>query len=131
MMAELDPAGGLDVAAVNTSGSGPMIGQVAGMGVYSGLTVKTTLDPAVQPFLNDHRIAGTPVLPGVMGVESFAAIAQLAAADLHVAGVEQMDFLAPVKFYRDEPRTLIVCAVIRPAGADLVADCTLGGMRTL
>jgi acyl transferase domain-containing protein len=131
MMAELDPAGGLDVAAVNTSGSGPMIGQVAGMGVYSGLTVQTTLDPAVQPFLNDHRIAGTPVLPGVMGVESFAAIAQLAAADLHVAGVEQMDFLAPVKFYRDEPRTLIVCAVIRPAGADLVADCTLGGMRTL
>ena len=92
-----------------------MIGQITGMGVYSGLTVETTLDPAVQPFLYDHRIDGTPVLPGVMGIESFAALAQLAAPDLHVAGVEQMEFLAPVKFYRDEPRTLTLRAVVRPA----------------
>ena len=131
MMAELDATGGLDTAAVDTSGSGPMIGQVTGMGVYSGLTVETTLDPAAQPFLNDHRIDGTPVLPGVMGVEAFAALAGLAAPDLHVAGVEEMDFLAPVKFYRDEPRTLTLRAVIRPAGADLVADCTLSASRTL
>jgi acyl transferase domain-containing protein/acyl carrier protein len=132
MMAEPDPAGGLDVAAVDTSGSGPMIGQVIGMGVYSGLTVETTLDPAEQPFLNDHRIDGTPVLPGVMGVEAFAALAQLAAPDLHVAGVEQMEFNSPVKFYRDEPRTLTLQAIIRPAaGGGLVAACTLSAPRTL
>ncbi len=131
MMAELDPTGGLDVAAVDTSGSGPMIGQITGMGVYSGLTAETTLDPATQPFLNDHRIDGTPVLPGVMGIEAFAALAQLAVPDLHVAGVEQMEYHAPVKFYRDEPRTLTLRAVIRPSGDGVVADCSLSASRSL
>ena len=131
MMAELDPTGGLDVTAIDTSDSGPMVGQITGMGVHSGLTAETTLDPAVQPFLNDHRIDGTPVLPGVMGVEAFAALAQLAAPDLHVAGVEQMEYHSPVKFYRDEPRTLTLRAVIRPAKDGLVADCSLSASRSL
>jgi acyl transferase domain-containing protein len=131
MMAELDPTGGLDVTAMDTSGSGPMIGQITGMGVHSGLTAETILDPAVQPFLNDHRIDGTPVLPGVMGVEAFAALAQLAAPDLHVAGVEQMEYHSPVKFYRDEPRTLALRATIRPAKDGLVADCSLSASRSL
>ena len=52
------------------------------MGVYSGLTVETTLDPAEQPFLYDHQIESFTVLPGVMGVEAFAAVARLAAPDL-------------------------------------------------
>jgi acyl transferase domain-containing protein/acyl carrier protein len=128
---ELDPAGGLDVAAVSTSGAGPMAGSATGMGVYSGLTVETTLDPAVQPFLHDHRIDSIPVLPGVMGAEAFAAIALLAAGDLHVGAIERMEFLTPVKFYRDEPRTLTVRAVVRKDGADLVADCVLAGSRVL
>jgi NAD(P)-dependent dehydrogenase (short-subunit alcohol dehydrogenase family) len=131
MMAEIDPTGGLDLAAVDTSGSGPMIGQITGMGVHSGLTAQTTLDPVTQPFLNDHRIDGTAVLPGVMGIEAFAVLAQLAAPDLHVAGVEQMEYLAPVKFYRDEPRTLTLRAVIRPAGNDMVADCSLSASRNV
>jgi acyl transferase domain-containing protein/acyl carrier protein len=131
MVGELDSAGGLDVAAVGTGGAGPMAGSVTGMGVYSGLTVETTLDPAVQPFLHDHRIDSIPVLPGVMGAEAFAATALLAAGDLHVCAIERMEFLAPVKFYRDEPRTLTVRAVIRRDGDDLVADCVLVGSRLL
>jgi NAD(P)-dependent dehydrogenase (short-subunit alcohol dehydrogenase family) len=131
MMAEIDPTGGLDLAAVDTSGSGPMIGQITGMGVHSGLTAQTTLDPVTQPFLNDHRIDGTPVLPGVMGIEAFAALARLAAPDLHVAGVEQMEYHSPVKFYRDEPRTLTLRAVIRPAGDGMVADCSLSASRSV
>jgi len=42
-----------------------------------------------------------------------------------------VDFIAPLKFYRDEPRTITVTAVIRPDGADLVADCALSASRTL
>ena len=53
-----------------------MIGKVASMGLYSGLTIETTLDPKTQPFLYDHQINGTPVLPGVMGIEAFAEAAQ-------------------------------------------------------
>ena len=67
MMSEPDPAGGLDTAAISTSAAGPMAASVTGMGVYSGLTVETRLDPAAQPFLHDHQIESTTVLPGVMG----------------------------------------------------------------
>ena len=31
---------------------------------------------SAQPFLFDHRIDGTPVLPGVMGIEAFAEVAE-------------------------------------------------------
>jgi hypothetical protein len=131
MAAELDPTGGLDVTAIGTSASGPMIGQITGMGVHSGLTAETALEPAAQPFLNDHRIDGTPVLPGVMGIEAFAALAQLAVPGLHVAGVEQMEYHSPVKFYRDEPRALTLRAIIRPAADGVVADCSLSASRRL
>jgi len=50
---------------------------------------------------------------------------------MRVACVEQVDFIAPLKFYRDEPRTITVSALIRPDGADLVADCTLSASRSL
>jgi Polyketide synthase dehydratase len=128
---ELDVAGGLDPGAIDTAGAGPMVGAITGMGVYSGLTAETVLDPTAQPFLNDHRIDSVPVLPGVMGIEAFAALAGLAAPDLQVADVEQVDFLAPVKFYRAEPRTIRLTAVIRPDGGDLVADCALTASRKL
>jgi Polyketide synthase dehydratase N-terminal domain/Polyketide synthase dehydratase domain len=108
-----------------------MIGAISGMGIYSGLSAQTTLDPAAQPFLHDHRIDGTPVLPGVMGIEAFAALASLAVPGMRVADVEQVDFIAPLKFYRDEPRAITVTAVIRPEGTDLVADCTLSAGRML
>jgi hypothetical protein len=66
-----------------------------------------------------------------MSAEAFAEVASLAAPDLHVAGVEQIAFLAPLKFYRDEPRTVTLRAVIRRDGTDLVADCTLACSRKL
>jgi hypothetical protein len=71
------------------------------------------------------------VLPGVMGIEAFAALASLAVPGMRVADVEQVDFIAPLKFYRDEPRTISVTAMIRPDGTDLVADCTLSASRVL
>ena len=39
--------------------------------------------PAAQPFLDHHRIDGTAVLPGVMGMEAFAEVARLLAPDWH------------------------------------------------
>jgi hypothetical protein len=103
----------------------------ATVSVHDGVVVSTTLDPTRQPFLNDHRIDGTPVLPGVMGMEAFAEAAQLLAPDHHVLAVEDVAFAAPLKFYRDEPRTLTVAAVVRPDGDELVADCELSAERLL
>ncbi|MFA9564883.1 MAG: SDR family NAD(P)-dependent oxidoreductase, partial [Acidimicrobiales bacterium] len=131
---EWDPAGGLDLEAV-TSRVGPehtaVVTGVTAAGVADGLTVTATLDPTAEPFLDDHRIDGTPVLPGVMGVESFAEVAQLLYPDRAITAIEDVEFLAPFKFYRDEPRELKVLAFFAPDGDDVVATCRLIGERTL
>ena len=49
----------------------------------------------------------------------------------HVEAVEEVNFLAPFKFYRDEPRTVTIQAVYYPQGDRLLADCRLIGRRTL
>ena len=110
---------------------GPMVGKITGMGLYSGLTMETTLDPTVQPFLHDHRIDGTPVLPGVMGIEAFAEAALCVHPGWHIEAIEEVNFLAPFKFYRDEPRTVTIQAFFYPQGDKLVADCRLIGRRKL
>ncbi|HEX6568435.1 MAG TPA: SDR family NAD(P)-dependent oxidoreductase, partial [Acidimicrobiales bacterium] len=123
--------GGIDPARFETATTGPMVGQVAGMGVHGGLTVETTLDPAEQPFLGDHQIDGTPVLPGVMGIEGFAEVAGLPLPGWRPVEIEDVEFLAPCKFYRGEPRTVAITATFRQEGDQLVADCRLIGSRRL
>ena len=132
MAAEYDDRGGVDLTSVVGDGAdhGPMIGH-ATVSVHNGVVVETTLDPLQQPFLHDHRIDGTPVLPGVMGMEAFAETARLLAPDHHVLAVEDVSFAAPLKFYRDEPRTLTVQAVLTPDGDGLEAQCTLSAERQL
>jgi hypothetical protein len=129
MAAEFHETGGLDPAAVSTTG--PVAGAVTKMSVHDGLVVEIALDPTAHPFLDHHRIDGTPVLPGVMGMEAFAEAARVLAPDRYVVAVENVDFRAPVKFYRDEPRTLTVSALLRPDGDDLVAECRLTAERAL
>jgi NAD(P)-dependent dehydrogenase (short-subunit alcohol dehydrogenase family) len=130
LLEERHPTGGLDVNAVTVPG-GPMTGRPVAMTVGGGLEIRTELDPRRQRFLDDHRIDGTPVLPGVMGIEAFAETARALLPFHKVTALEDIDLLAPVKFYRDEPRTLELHALIRDAGEDLVADCRLVGRRTL
>ncbi|MCU7729478.1 SDR family NAD(P)-dependent oxidoreductase [Actinoplanes sp. KI2] len=129
LAAEFHDTGGLDPAALPAGG--PVAGRAVRFGLHDGLVVTTTLDPAGTPFLDHHRIEGVPVLPGVMGIEAFAEAARLLAPGWHVIGAEGIDFHAPVKFYRDQPRTLTVAALLRPDGGDLLAECRLSAERTL
>ncbi len=124
------PTGGLDVATLGTGGA-TLVGDVVEANPLDGLVVRTTLDPTAQPFLNDHRIDGTPVLPGVMGMEAFAEVARLLVPSRYVVAVEDVDFLTPVKFYRNEPRTLTITARTQRDGADLLAYCRLEAERQL
>ncbi len=112
---------------------GPMAGEIVGIGVWRPLTVETTLDPIKQSFLDDHRIDGTAVLPGVMGVEGFAEVASALLPGWRVVSVEDVAFLAPFKFYRDEPRTVTLEATLGPGprAGELVAECRLLGRREL
>jgi hypothetical protein len=95
------------------------------------LTVDTELDPARQPFLRDHQIDGTPVLPGVMGVEGFVELARLVTPGWNVVAVEDVVFQAPFKFYRGEPRLVTLRTLFVSDGDDLVAECELLGSRSL
>ena len=128
---EADADGGLDRTAVRLLTHGPMVGEVRSMGVFGPLTVETALDPTVQGFLDDHRIDGVPVLPGVMGVEAFAEVAALMAPGWQAASIEDITFVAPFKFYRDEPRQITIEACLTLEGNELVANCRLIGARTL
>ncbi|KAB7741073.1 SDR family NAD(P)-dependent oxidoreductase, partial [Nostocoides sp. F2B08] len=134
MAAEYAESGGVDGEKLRRGrAQGPMTGEVS-CSVHRGFVVTTALDPHRQPFLDHHRIDGTPVLPGVMGMEAFAETADLVAPEgYRVAAVEHVSFHAPVKFYRDEPRTVTVYALVHPAfeGDDLLVDCALTAERTL
>jgi NAD(P)-dependent dehydrogenase (short-subunit alcohol dehydrogenase family) len=137
LMNEWDDTGGLDPSVAEVSGEGrslargPAIGKITSAGLFSPLTIETKLDPKLQPFLYDHQIDGTPVLPGVMGIEAFAEAALCLLPGWHVEAIEEVNFQAPFKFYRNEPRTLALEAVIHPQHDGLVADCRLIGRRPL
>jgi acyl transferase domain-containing protein/acyl carrier protein len=86
--------------------------------LHDGLVAEMKLDPKVEPFLYDHAIDGIPVLPGVMGIETFAEAAWLLVPSYHVVALENLRFLAPMKYYRNEARSAIVRAraVLAEAG---------------
>ncbi len=135
LASERHPTGGLDPAAATrrlADPHGPMTGRIEAMTVGGGLRVSTELDPARQRFLDHHRIDGTPVLPGVMGLEGFAEISHALLPEWTVIAIEDVELLAPFKFYRDEPRTLELDALLRDGGeGTLLADCRLVGRRQL
>jgi hypothetical protein len=66
-----------------------------------------------------------------MGIEGFGELTKVLFPDWHISAIEQVDFLAPFKFYRDEPRTLTLTAHLSMDGEDLVAACQLVGARSI
>jgi hypothetical protein len=66
-----------------------------------------------------------------MGIEAFAEAALCLLPGWHVEMMENVNFLAPFKFYRSEPRAVTVETVIHPHGDSLIADCRLLGRRPL
>ena len=132
LLEERHPTGGLDPALAIGGAAGPMTARVTAFGVADGALVEADLDPAREAFLDDHRIDGTPVLPGVMGMEGFAETAAALLPGWRVVALEDVDLSAPLKFYRDAPRTLEFRAQTRDGGdGTLLADCRLVGRRTL
>ena len=134
LVAERHPTGGLDLERANAAVAErgvPMARRIAGFTAGGELTVDSELDPSRQAFLFDHRIDGTPVLPGVMGMEGFAEVSRLLAPGYEVIELDDVELLAPFKFYRDEPRSVIFGARLREDGGGLIADCELIGRREL
>ncbi|HKH99665.1 MAG TPA: SDR family NAD(P)-dependent oxidoreductase [Candidatus Sulfotelmatobacter sp.] len=133
---EWDATGGLDASAAeaamkSSQATGPMIRRIVPVSLSNGYTVEATLDPHDQPFLHDHQIDGTPVLPGVMGIEAFAEAALCLLPGWHAEAIEDVNFLAPFKFYRSEPRALRIEVRVHPQGDQMLAECRLIGHRSL
>jgi acyl transferase domain-containing protein/acyl carrier protein/NAD(P)-dependent dehydrogenase (short-subunit alcohol dehydrogenase family) len=136
LIQEFDPHGGLDVSREGPLASllrnrGIMTGEIVGMGLYTGLTVETSLDPAKQPFLYDHQINMTPVLPGVMGIEAMAEAAGLLFPERCIGAIEDVSFFTPFKFYRNQPRIVTVHVDFFTDKDEIIAECRLTGSRTL
>jgi hypothetical protein len=66
-----------------------------------------------------------------MGIEAFAEAALALLPGWQIEAVEDINFLAPFKFYRNQPRTVTIKAMITQQGESVVADCRLIGYRTL
>jgi hypothetical protein len=135
LLNEWDATGGLQPSSVNVAknlpAAGPMVGRLASLTLHDGYSIEGTLDPMAQPFLRDHQIEGTPVLPGVMGIEAFAEAALFLLSGWRVEAVEDINFIAPFKFYRNEPRRLQIETQIHPMRERLIADSRLIGHRSL
>ncbi|KAF0107639.1 MAG: beta-ketoacyl synthase [Anaerolineaceae bacterium] len=115
-----------------------MLSHVTDFDLQRGLVLEAELDPQEQPFLRDHALNGTPVLPGVMGIEGFSAAARhigaVLASDrkgLEVSKLEDIRFLAAFKFYRNEPRRVTWIARSVRERAGLVVYVTLESTRLL
>jgi malonyl CoA-acyl carrier protein transacylase len=115
-----------------------MLSHVTGFDPERGLFLEADLDPVTLPYLKDHAVDGTPYLPGVMGIEGFSIAARhigsiLASArgDLEVSRLEAIQFLAALKFYRNEPRHITWLAHALWEEDELVVYVTLESTRAM
>ena len=136
LLEPFDPEGGLDsghgLAARGKDKSLPLPFTEVRHHLHDGLVAEMKLDPKVEPFLYDHAIDGIPVLPGVMGIETFAEAAWLLVPSHHVVGLEDLRFLAPMKYYRNEARAAIVRARAVPAdGGRVRVHTTLSSVQNI
>jgi len=131
----------VDLAACGLSGEVVVSGALGGMLPSSGhplvdsvdfdgqdWVLRHTLSADTDAWIVDHSIDGTPVLPGVIGVEFMAALATSIRPGASYAGVQDVTFDAPVKLHRGEPLALEVRGRPDPSGG---IRCTLSSERTL
>jgi len=109
-----------------------MFNHLVSYNINSGITLEAELDPTHLAYLQDHAINGIPVLPGVMGIEGFSVAAKhissvLASGQLgfEVDHLENIQFLAPFKFYGNKPRSITWKAIAYRKPGDLQVVVTL------
>nr|MDJ0755810.1 SDR family NAD(P)-dependent oxidoreductase [Ardenticatenaceae bacterium] len=118
---EFDEHGGVDLAQFaekTAADQTPLLDKLTRWSLYGGMEIATALDPNEQPFLHDHAMDGTPLLPGVMGTEAFAELARFMVPELAEGSltIGNETFHSPFKFYRMEPQTLFLRGQAIPDG---------------
>ncbi len=81
-----------------------LLSKVVSWTPVDGLHICVEFDPAKDQYLQDHRIEGTPVVPGVMAIECFAEAIRLLRDEPAAIAADDFMFDAPLKLYKDTPR---------------------------
>ena len=143
LLEERCPHSGMDLAKADSAlrtgqPAHAMLSHVTDFDMNKGLTLEAELDPKTQPFLYDHTLNGTPVLPGVMGIEGFSVAAKHIGSvltsnkgRLEVGWLEDIQFLAAFKFYHNEPRRVTWVARAMRESLGLVVYVSLESSRAL
>ena len=143
LLRQRDRSGGLDLEKANqalTAGEPlhSMLTRLSALDLYQGITLEAELDPTEEPFLKDHALDGTPLLPGVMGIEGFRVAARHVASTIGSAGVgfkvsliEDVHFLAPFKFYGNQTRKIFWQAQVLREASGLTAQVKLESFSTV
>lgn len=84
------------------------------------LVAEVLFDPQADPFLQQHRIGGVPLLPAVVGIEALAEAASLAMPGGNVAALKDVEIQSGLRFYGEGPLRVEVEA----RGSDEI-DCEL------
>lgn len=82
------------------------------------LVAHRTIDPRKDQWIQDHVVGGTPLLPGVLGVEMMVEAATLLVPGFHFRGIEDLRILLAVKILKGRPATLRVRARAFSSGHD-------------
>ncbi len=97
-----------------------------------GIVLEAEMDPEHLSFLQDHALNGIPVLPGVVGIEGFSIAAKHIASvlasgsrDFEIDHLEDIQFLVPLKFYGNKPRTFYWHAIARRTAGELSVEVSL------
>ncbi len=89
-----------------------------------GLVAEIHFEPAVDPFLYDHKLRDKPLLPAVVGLESMAEATALFSGK-PVAAFHNVEFIEGLRFHSDRRGTGRVRVAVDQAGqiaAELVSD---------
>ena len=119
LLEERHPTGGLDPdaatqALVEPARADDRAGDRVQLGHGTHRPDRARSDPPAVPQRPPDRGNRRP--PGVMGIEGFAEAATALAPGWHVTAFEDVELMAPFKFYRDEPRTLELQVLPRDGG---------------
>ncbi len=71
-----------------------------------------------DPYLTDHSINGTPYVPGVIGLETFAQATELLCGTAPGA-LKNVRFAVPIKLLRNRPAEIKITANATPAGHEI------------
>jgi len=85
------------------------------------LIVDVNLSTATDPYLNDHKVQGEPVLPAVIGLEAMAQVAMALNDTTTLPRFESVEFYRPIVVPETSCLTLRIAALANDSGKVTVA----------